>query len=204
MSVRYALLGLLAHTPRHGYELRSAFEAMIGGGDNWDVKPAQVYTTLERLADAGWVSRRPHPRDGKPEKRVYEITRSGMKAFREWLRRGVESRHRQDEFFVKLMISLLSGEADPAGLIRVQRVELFRQLHDATTLRDSYDARSEMAQILLLDKDVMHLEADLRWLDITEQRLEEMKRQPLPRPQIRPRGRPRKDALETGGQRRTK
>ena len=49
MSVRNAILGLLAQKPRHGYELRAAFEAVVGGGVNWDVKPAQIYTTLERL-----------------------------------------------------------------------------------------------------------------------------------------------------------
>jgi hypothetical protein len=50
-----------------------------------------------------------------------------------------------------------------------------------------------LAQILLLDKAAMHLEADLRWLDMTEARLDEIKRQPLPEPEARPRGRPRKN-----------
>ncbi len=39
----------------------------------------------------------------------------------------------------------------------------------------------------------MHLEADLRWLDIAEQRLDEVKLHPLPEPEIRPRGRPKKN-----------
>jgi hypothetical protein len=49
-----------------------------------------------------------------------------------------------------------------------------------------------MAQILLLDKAIMHLEADLRWLDMIERRLDDIKGQPLPEPEIRRRGRPRK------------
>ena len=52
MSVRNAILGLLAQQPRHGYELRAAFEAMVGGDAIWDVKPAQIYTTLARLQEA--------------------------------------------------------------------------------------------------------------------------------------------------------
>ncbi len=47
-------------------------------------------------------------------------------------------------------------------------------------------------QILLFDQVVMHLEADLRWLDIVEQRLDEIKRQPQPKPLPKPRGRPKK------------
>jgi DNA-binding PadR family transcriptional regulator len=192
MSVRYALLGLLAQRPRNGYELRSAFEALMGGDANWDLKPAQVYTTLERLEHAGLVGRQSLARDGGAEKRIYSITAKGKRSLREWLAQGVESKHRQDEFFVKLMTCLMSGESDPAALIQAQRACLFQQLHDTTALRDAYDPRVKMAQILLLDKALMHLEADLRWLDITEQRLEEVKRQPLPEPEIRPRGRPRK------------
>jgi hypothetical protein len=65
-------------------------------------------------------------------------------------------------------------------------------LHAATNQRDGYNPKTEMAQILLLDKSIMHLEADLRWLDITEQRLDEVKGQPLPEPEIRRRGRPKK------------
>ena len=53
MSVRNAILGLLAQQPRHGYELRAAFEALVGGGELWDVKPSQIYTTLSRLEAAG-------------------------------------------------------------------------------------------------------------------------------------------------------
>ena len=52
MSVRNALLGLLTQRPRHGYELRAAFQAIAGGEQNWDVKPAQMYTTLSRLEES--------------------------------------------------------------------------------------------------------------------------------------------------------
>jgi hypothetical protein len=50
-----------------------------------------------------------------------------------------------------------------------------------------------MAQILLLEKVTMHIEADLRWLDIVETRIDDVKNQPLPEPEIRRRGRPKKD-----------
>ena len=53
-----------------------------------------------------------------------------------------------------------------------------------------------MAQILLMDKTIMHLEADLRWLDITEMRIEVVKKQPIPEPPIKSRGRPRKTVLQ--------
>jgi DNA-binding PadR family transcriptional regulator len=48
LSVRNAILGLLAQKSRHGYELHSAFSIVMGDAA-WDVKQAQIYTTLERL-----------------------------------------------------------------------------------------------------------------------------------------------------------
>ncbi|MCX6034207.1 MAG: PadR family transcriptional regulator, partial [Chloroflexi bacterium] len=193
MSVRYAMLGLLAQKPRHGYELRAAFEAVVGGDANWEVKPAQIYTTLERLEEAGLVELSSDLGEGdEPSRRVYAITRSGHAALKEWFAQGVTPDHQRDEFFVKLMTAMVSGEGRLDRIIQTQRAHLFQDLHAATSLRDSYNPRLEMAQILLLDKAVMHLEADLRWLDIAEMRLEEVKGQPLPEPEIRPRGRPHK------------
>lgn len=194
MSVRHAILGLLAQNPRHGYELRAAFSAVIGGDANWDVKPAQIYSTLNRLEEAGLVREQSVEQDGGPEKRIYAVTESGLAALREWFNGGIPPEHQRDEFFVKLMTGLVSGAADPARIIQIQRSLLYQELHAATTLRESYNPRTEIAQILLLDKSIMHLEADLRWLDITEMRLDEVKRQPLPEPEIRPRGRPRKNS----------
>jgi DNA-binding PadR family transcriptional regulator len=193
MSVRYAILGLLAQKPRHGYELRAAFEAVVGGDKNWEVKPAQVYTTLERLEEAGLVERSSDLGEGdEPSRRIYAVTASGGEALKVWFANGVTPEHQRDEFFVKLMIGLESGKADPARLIQTQRAHLYQELHSATTLRDSYDKKSAIAQVLLLDKAIMHLEADLRWLDITETRLDEVKGQPLPKLEIRRRGRPKK------------
>jgi len=193
MSVRHAILGLLISKPRHGYELRAAFEAVVGGDANWDVKPAQIYTTLERLEEAGMVLRDSDIGEGdEPARRVYAITSDGETMLREWFDCGVTPEHQRDEFFVKLMVGILSGVVDPARLIQTQRSHLYHELHTATTQRDRYDVQREMAQILLIDKAIMHIEADLHWLDMIELRLEAIKRQPIPEPEIRPRGRPKK------------
>jgi len=192
LSVRNAILGLLAQKSRHGYELHSAFSIVMGDAA-WDVKPAQIYTTLERLEESGLVQTKSDLGEGRePDRRIYAITRDGHEALKNWFNEGVPTEHQRDEFYVKLMIGLISGEADPARIIQTQRSRLFQEMHDATTQRDKYDPHLEMAKILLLDKAIMHLEADLRWLDMIEMRLETIKDQPMPEPEIRKRGRPKK------------
>ncbi len=192
MSVRNAFLGLLAQKSRHGYELRAAFESLAGGA-NWDVKPAQVYTTLDRLAEAGLVVCSSDLGEGdEPDRRVWALTESGLAALHQWFDSGVPSEHQRDEFYIKLMVALVSGAGDPARILRIQRGLIYQQLHGLTTQRNELDARTALAQVLLLDKAIMHLEADLRWLEFVEARLGEIQRQPLPEPQIRARGRPKK------------
>lgn len=192
MTVRHAVLGLLAQRPRHGYELRAAFEAVAGGSENWDLKPAQVYTTLARMEKSGLVSEQSIEQDGGPEKRIYAITPEGEEALQAWFAESALPEHHRDEFYLKLMLALISGAANPYRLIHIQRNSLYRELHAVTNQRTRADAGQELAKILLLDKAAMHLEADLRWLDMTEARLDEIRRQPLPEPETRPRGRPRK------------
>ncbi|MBC7225781.1 MAG: PadR family transcriptional regulator [Thermoflexales bacterium] len=191
MSVRYALLGLLAQQPRHGYELRAAFEALVGGRDTWEVKPGQVYATLERLEEAGLIAEVGVEKEGGPEKRIYALTPAGREALQEWFHTGVVGDHHRDEFFVKLMVGLLVEGTDLHRLIQVQRNTLYQELHRFTRQRMEADSQTELAYVLFLDKVVMHLEADLRWLDMVEARLEEIQRQPTPQPEPKPRGRPR-------------
>jgi DNA-binding PadR family transcriptional regulator len=192
MPVRHAVLGLLAQRPRHGYELRAAFQALAGGEENWDVKPAQIYTTLARLEQGGLVAEDSVEQDAGPEKRIYALTPTGRKTLKEWFASGIEPEHQRDEFFIKLMIALASGVADPCKLIHTQRNQLYQQLHGFIDQRGRADPSKELANILLLDKAVMHVEADLRWLDMIEARLDEIRRQPLPEPETKPRGRPKK------------
>jgi DNA-binding PadR family transcriptional regulator len=192
MSVRNALLGLLKQRPRHGYELHAAFEAVVGGRQNWDVKPAQIYTTLARLKDGGLVIEDSTEQSGGPEKRIYAITPAGSAELESWFTLPVRAEHQRDEFFLKLMLSLATGEADPLRIIYTQRTSLYQDLHRLTTQRWQINPATELAHLLLLEQAIMHVEADIRWLDMIEARLDDIRRQPLPEPEARPRGRPPK------------
>jgi DNA-binding PadR family transcriptional regulator len=192
MSVRNAILGLLAQRPRHGYELRLAFEALVGGQEVWEVKPAQIYSTLSRLEEGGLVRQECAEQDGGPEKRIYALTTQGEAELAAWFATGTREEHQHDEFFIKLMLSLATQNANPYRVIQAQRSRLYQELHNQTNLRNQANPKRELAQIFLLDKAIMHLEADLRWLDLVEARLDDIRRQPLPEPEIKSRGRPRK------------
>jgi DNA-binding PadR family transcriptional regulator len=192
MSVRHTLLGLLAQQPRYGYELRAAFMVLVGGAETWDVKPAQIYTTLNRMVESGLIEKYLVEGEGAEDKVVFTLTEAGKNELHKWLWQGSLEDPQQDEFFLKLMLSIQLPDENPLRLIQVQRNTLYQELHRITTMRTRLDPQRELAQILLMDKAIMHLEADLRWLDMIESRLDEVQEQPLPHPEMHPRGRPAK------------
>ena len=96
----------------------------------------------------------------------------------------------QDNFYLKLMVARELPFVETARLINTQRTSLYRELHRITRQRGTLHPGTDLARILLMDKAIMHLEADLRWLDMIEARLDEISRQPIPEPELRPRGRP--------------
>jgi DNA-binding PadR family transcriptional regulator len=174
--------------------LRAAFESLVGGEEIWDVKPAQIYTTLARLEEGGLVKQEGVEQEAGPEKRIYAITPEGRIQLAAWFTSAVQEERQRDEFFVKLMLSMNAEGASPWSVIQAQRNSLYQELHDLTERRSRADPKTALATIFLLDKTLMHVEADLRWLDMLEARLDEMRNQTVDAPPSRPRGRPRKSS----------
>lgn len=186
-----ALLALLSDQPRHGYELRDLFEATAGG--HWELNSGQIYSSLERLARDGLVVEASVEKVGGPDRRLWAITDQGRAELVEWFRSAVTRDYRlRDELYVKLMLAIATRVEEPYEVVQVQRRELFRELHEHTAARNRCDARAELPRILLLDSAIMHTEAELRWLDMVESRLQPLSRRPPPSVPARPRGRPRK------------
>jgi DNA-binding PadR family transcriptional regulator len=163
--MRYPFLALLAGGPAHGYELKHALEQRFG-----DVLPplnaGQVYTTLQRLERDGLVAGRDAPDDGRP-KRVYELTASGREALAAWVATPSAATRLRDEFFLKLVLAGQAGVADPRTLIEQQRRECLQALRGLADL----GANGNVVGSLLAEGAALHLEADLKWLDLCEQRL---------------------------------
>ncbi len=190
MSVRLALLGLISKKPRHGYDLYNSFIALVGGEENWAVKKPQIYTTLNRLLKNGLISEESVEKEGGPEKTIYRITSSGEKLLKDWLSSATPSEHQKDEFYLKLMITLATSYVDPYDLLYKQRSRLFKELHRINVDKLKKDKNKELALLLLMEQASMRIEADLRWLDMVEARLDDISSQPMPMPEAKHRGRP--------------
>ncbi|MFG1820125.1 PadR family transcriptional regulator [Kribbella sp. NPDC049174] len=165
--MRSLFLALLADESRYGYEIKQALEQEFG-----ETLPAlnagQIYSTLARLERDGLVVGQSVEGDSR-RKRVYELTEAGRAALTDWIATPVPGTRLKDEFFMKLVILASAGLADPKALIAGQRREYLQSLRDLDAMLATDGARP--AAELLAEGAVLHLKADLEWLDLIEQRL---------------------------------
>lgn len=196
MTVKDIFLGLLLNRPAHGYELLGLMEAVLG--DPWVINSGQAYSTLSRLERDGLVVPTTSVKSYEPGRTVYKLTKKGRAELRGWYARPVSRADRlRDELHVKLVLSLLGGPVSPAEIIREQRRYLLAEMHGLTRTRGLADPIDDLPWVLFLENAIAHLEADLRWLDTCESRLDDLKRIPHPRRPSRGRGRPpRQDVAE--------
>jgi DNA-binding PadR family transcriptional regulator len=195
MSVKHTLLALLFQHPMHGYDLGKQLNLVVNA--EWDVKPGQIASTLARLHDAALVDYEIEETDDAPDRKVYFITAAGREELENWYRSPEVRDYRLgDAFYIKLVLSLIGGPVSPEQVLMTQRRELYQQLHQATELSRQADLRTQLPWILLLESAIMHLEADLRWIEMCEARLPDLKNYTPPQPEKKTRGRPRRK-LET-------
>jgi DNA-binding PadR family transcriptional regulator len=164
MTVPLALLGLLEREPSHGYDLKRDYDTFFGRG-----KPlpfGQVYATLGRLARDGKVVAEVEPGAG-PERKRYVITEQGVSDVETWLAQPVQPEpHLQTVLFVKVVMALLSGRS-AEGYLDAQRAAHLDRMRELTEAR----RKGGTADALLADHALFHVEADLRWIDLTTARL---------------------------------
>ncbi|NJP88260.1 PadR family transcriptional regulator [Nonomuraea sp. FMUSA5-5] len=165
MSVPLALLGLLEREPSHGYDLKRDYDTFFGRG-----KPlpfGQVYSTLGRLARDGKVTAgQSEPGDG-PDRKRYAITPLGTREVEAWLAEPVAAEpYLQTVLFTKVVLALMLGR-DAAGYLDLQRATHLRRMREFTQIKQN----GSLTDALLADHGMFHLEADLRWIDVTQARL---------------------------------
>lgn len=168
--MKYALLALLAQAPAHGYELKQAFENLFGAVQS-PLNAGQIYTTLSRLERDGLVSDTAVEQDDRPNKRVYELTPAGKQAVMDWLQASVAGPRLRDEFFTKLVLAREAHIADPCDLIAQQRHHYLQDLRDMNRLLTRH--QSDVVASLLIEGVILHLEADVKWLDRCEEAFSE-------------------------------
>lgn len=119
MSLKYAILSLLAHDPLTGYELMKLFDGSVGYF--WHATHPQIYKELARLESAGEIAHRSVEQRGRPTKKIYSLSDSGRRKLVEWLHIPASGQRVKDEMMLKTFCSGLLDPAEALDLIRQHR-----------------------------------------------------------------------------------
>jgi DNA-binding PadR family transcriptional regulator len=173
MSVRNSLLAILDSGPRHGYGLKSEFEAATG--NVWPLNVGQVYSTLSRLERDGLVLASEDD-DGQ---KIYRISDEGRRELQHWYETPVEREVvPRQELAIKLVFALRSGPGRVREVVQQQRKVTMASLQEFTRLKVAAGADGDLAWLMMLDALIFQADAEGRWLELCEARLAEAEVRP--------------------------
>lgn len=172
MNVPTTVLGLLEREPSYGYELKRGYDSLFG--DNGRPLPfGQLYGTLSRLERDGRIAVHGAEPGGGPDRKRYTITADGIAHLEQWLSTPETPQPLlQAVLFVKVVLALLS-DRPAAAYLDAQREAHLALMRQLTAMRKT----GPLSRTLLADYGLFHLDADLRWMDMTAARLDDLRKE---------------------------
>jgi len=166
LTVEHALLGFLHERPMHGYEIHQHLAGLAGLGLVWQVKQSHLYAMLDKLEGDGYIAGRQQAQDARPPRRIFRLTGTGRKAFRDWLGRPVShGREIRLEFMAKLFFARREGPEWVEGLITRQREECGDWRAKLLAQAAASPGRGSF-EWLVFQFRVRQVESMLDWLDL--------------------------------------
>jgi DNA-binding PadR family transcriptional regulator len=109
--ITYGVLGLLAFWgPLSGYDLKRLFDHVLA--PMWGAVHSQIYNELRRMKELGWVTMEREEQETRPDRKVYQITPTGLEALVAWQERPPGVFQLRDELLLKVLFgSFASPEA---------------------------------------------------------------------------------------------
>ena len=163
LSPEYALLGLLAQGPAHGYELHQKLATDLG--EIWHLSQSQIYNILNRLEGKGFIHGTLQEQDKLPAKRSFKLTEAGEQRFMDWLILPSRSSVRaiRIEFTTRLYFALSVNQEYAHQIIEAQMVETQAGLGRLKTVQAQVPPE-QIINWIGLDLRIRQLTSIIEWL----------------------------------------
>jgi PadR family transcriptional regulator AphA len=147
MSLRFALLGLLAVEPASGYDLKRAINRSTYF--IWNATGPQIYNTLHKLREEGYINSEALPQTGKPDKQIHTITAAGRAALKEFTSEPIRASVTRDEVLLRIFFGNFANKNTIKREIEayLDRIRHERAYMEATKARiDAHPGRRHNAR----------------------------------------------------------
>jgi len=131
MDIKTVCLGMLTDGEASGYDMKKCFESSFG--HFFPAGYGSIYPALSTLARNGLVEFELVPQDGKPDRKVYTITKKGREALMEGLANPNPSHKLRSEFLATTWFAQLMSDEQINTVIDNKLVEIdeFLQMIEA-------------------------------------------------------------------------
>ncbi|HHP7232445.1 MAG TPA: PadR family transcriptional regulator [Xenococcaceae cyanobacterium] len=122
MALAHTILATLGNKSYSGYDLWKKFSQT--SRYYWQASQQQIYRELGKLEKEGAIASEIIPQEGRPDKKIYQITDKGREILKTWLVEPAEPMAIREELLVKV----IAAELVPREVI-LQEIERHRQIH---------------------------------------------------------------------------
>jgi DNA-binding PadR family transcriptional regulator len=172
MSLEHAVLGFLTYRPLSGYDLKKFFDESVR--HFWSATQSQIYRTLARMAETGWVKMERIKQEDRPDRKVYHITDGGLDELGQWLTTPLDLPAIRHKWLVQVFFAHQLSDEEIIALFEAhaeklrQKLKLFRNGVQEVVERRFAQVGSERSRRLwqfTLDYGIAHLEWELQWVE---------------------------------------
>lgn len=180
MPLSHAILGFLEYKPMSGYDLKKFFDQSIT--HFWSATQSHIYKALENLEKEGCVESQVIPQQGKPNRKVYQITVIGRSELRRWVSTPLPLDVTRKAWLIQVFFAHGINNENIANLFE-QRIESIRAcLADHKKAQAYIDENYKQVGIkrlrdlwqLTLDYGTDYYENEIAWLKKTLPRVRKL------------------------------
>jgi DNA-binding PadR family transcriptional regulator len=174
MSLRHAILGLLAIRPMSGYELKRIIDESVG--HFWTADQSQIYRTLAGLVDDDLASRRTVVQDDRPNLHLHAATQDGLAELDRWLASPLQAPPMREPFLARLFFADRLPTDEVRELLNARRQEANELLAalEAIAISQESSGLGHVLRSATQTYGIAHAKAELDWLDEVERQVDEV------------------------------
>ena len=180
MSLRGAILGFLAIEPTSGYTLKQRFDGSVRSF--WSATQSQIYRELHELQGEGLVEVEAVLGDGKPDRKVYSLTKAGRAALDQWLAEPLEPLHLRHPLLLKMVFAAQMPPKALDGIlakyaegIEATRADYAARLLDKRIFSLARSARERTIWRLSIEHGIGWCDTELQWIATAREALSQDK-----------------------------
>ncbi|XVX20012.1 PadR family transcriptional regulator [Actinomycetota bacterium] len=169
MALEHAILISLRERAGSGYELAQRFGRSMAYF--WPATHQQIYRTLGRMAEQGWVSVTEVPQEGRPDKKTYAVTAAGRAELRRWSAEPAPRAALRDDLVVKVRgaayadIEAIIAQAQERREASAEQLERYREIERRDFPGAPGLTGQALHQWLVLRAGIRLEENEIEWCD---------------------------------------